>query len=272
LAENIREQIFAKVKARRVRAVLRCCSSGVLAGIDEFCEGASKIGLEVTSIGKNGTEAREGDIVAVLEGSPVEITTGEETLIGLVAKPSGVATAAKKAVVLADGKVEVVCGAWKKVPPIAKDTLRKAASVGSVKVRISDRPFLYLDKNYVRILGGVKQALEAVSFMEDLIKVVQIRGDLKGIESETVEAVEGNADIIFVDTGKIEDLRIALRSVKRLNARNRVKIAFGGNVSISVIPTLIKEELDILEIGREIIDAPLLDLRFDVTDVWSIDA
>jgi len=39
-------------------------------------------------------------------------------------------------------------------------------------------------------------------------------------------------------------------------------------VSIPSISKLIKEGLDILEIGREIVDAPLLDMRFDVTDVW----
>jgi hypothetical protein len=45
-------------------------------------------------------------------------------------------------------------------------------------------------------------------------------------------------------------------------------MAFAGNVSIFATPKLVNEEMDILEIGREIAYVPLLDLRFDVTDIW----
>ncbi len=268
MVDNIREQIFARVKSRRVRAVLRCRSAGVLAGMEEFCEAARQMGLKVISVLNDGSEVGEGDTVAVLEGNPIEIALAEDTLVGLVAKPCGIATAARRAVELADGKLEIVCGAWKKISPMVRESLRKAASVGSVKVRISDRPFVYLDKNHVRILGGVKQALEAVQSMKGRIKVIQIRGDSKAIESETVEAVDGRADIIFVDTGRVEDVRIVLKTLMRLNARRRVKVAFAGNLSISATNMLVKEGLDILEIGREIADAPLLDFAFDVTNIW----
>jgi len=264
---DIREEIFKKAEASTVKAVLSCCSAGVLAGMDEFCRKAEEIGLKITFALKDGSEVRNGETIATLEGKPMEIALAEDTLVGLVAKPSGVATAASRAVKLARGRVEVVCGAWKKIPPQVKGLLRKAVLIGGAGVRVSSRPFIYLDKNYVRMFGGVKEALDAVSGIKDRIKVVQVRGDSEDLAGEARDAVEGKAGMIFVDTGRIEDVRVVSGAVRKLNARSRVKIAFGGNVKISDIPRLIKEDLDIVEIGREIIDAPLLDLKFDVLNV-----
>jgi nicotinate-nucleotide pyrophosphorylase (carboxylating) len=46
--------------------------------------------------------------------------------------------------------------------------------------------------------------------------------------------------------------------------RSKVKLAFGGGVKLSDLPKLQDEDLDIVDMGRAILDAPLLDLRYDV--------
>lgn len=266
MLDDVTGRIFAGAMTKAVRAELRCCSTAVLAGMDDFRRMASEIGLKVVFAAKDGSQVEKNEVIAVVEGNPPAIAAAEDSLLGLLAKPSGVATAARKAIDSVGGELEIVCGAWKKTPPTVRETLKKAASLGGVKVRISDKPFIYLDKNYVKILGGVKKALSAASAFADRIKVVQV-GKSGELARETAEALENKADIIFVDTGRIEDVRVVLRVLKEMNARDKVRIAFGGNVSISNARKLLKKGLDILEIGREILDAPLLDLKFDVTDV-----
>jgi nicotinate-nucleotide pyrophosphorylase (carboxylating) len=68
----------------------------------------------------------------------------------------------------------------------------------------------------------------------------------------------------MVDTGKIQDVRRVAEALRRENKRRLVKIAFASGIKLSVIPTLVGEDIDILDIGRTVIDAPLFDMRLDV--------
>jgi len=43
-----------------------------------------------------------------------------------------------------------------------------------------------------------------------------------------------------------------------------VKIAFGGNVTAQRLEEVVAAGADIIDIGRAIIDAPILDFRLDV--------
>ena len=79
------------------------------------------------------------------------------------AKPSGIATATRRLVQEADGRIRIVGGAWKKVSPQTRAIVRHAVPVGGGSVRMAGHPMIYLDQNYVRMLGGVASALNAVS-------------------------------------------------------------------------------------------------------------
>jgi nicotinate-nucleotide pyrophosphorylase (carboxylating) len=46
-----------------------------------------------------------------------------------------------------------------------------------------------------------------------------------------------------------------------------VRLAFGGGVQLTDIDRLRELDVDIVDVGRAIVDAPLLDMRFRVVDV-----
>ena len=59
---------------------------------------------------------------------------------------------------------------------------------------------IYLDKNYIRMLGSIPQALAACASFHEYTKVVQLRGESATVAWETQAAVRGGADILMVDT------------------------------------------------------------------------
>jgi nicotinate-nucleotide pyrophosphorylase (carboxylating) len=81
---------------------------------------------------------------------------------------------------------------------------------------------------------------------------------------------ELHADIIFVDSGQPEDLREIADLLIRKGFSDRVKIAFGGSVKIEDIDKFRELPVDILEIGRQIVDAPLLDLKLEVVEIKEV--
>ena len=263
---DVREEILRNIQRKKVTASIVVDEDGIIAGITSTKEEAGKLGLSILRVVNEGSPVRKGDEVIRFSGTPRQIVMAEEILMGLMAKPSGIATCAHKFVKATGGKPKVVCGAWKKMPPSLKEMIREAILTGGALSRIEPLPFAYLDKNYVELLGGIKKSLESVAHLSHVSKVVQVRGRYQDIVSEACEAAESGADIVFIDSGKPDDVRRIVERLRQLGLREKVKIAFGGVVNLEAIDELKNLDIDILDIGRQIVDAPLLDMRLEIID------
>jgi len=259
-ARDIRDQIFAGLGERTFAASLRAMAPGVLAGVEAAERRAAGLGLRVEWAYAEGEWLPAGAEIARLVGRAKAIALGEECLLGCLGKASGIATAARRAAELAAGRVRVVSGAWKKMPPELKEMVRRAVQVGGIPFRILDEPFLYLDKNYVRMLGGIEAALAAVRGLEG-VRVVQVRGEEAPIAEETVRACRSGAGVVMVDTGRRKDAVAALEAAAPYPS---VRIAFAGGIRLEDIPALADLGVHILDIGTAIVDAPLLEVQLDV--------
>jgi len=261
---DLRDTILESKKYKKFIAAIISEGEGLVAGTGLLKSRGEEIGVEFLFLLKEGSHISPETVITKFVGTPKQIAICEDNLIGLISKYSGVASAAEKVKQMSNGKTKMVCGAWKKMPSEIRVFLRSAVEVGGLRTRIVDEKFIYLDKNYVRVFGGIKESLEAVRKMGDRLKVIQIRGETASIATEVLEATRSGADIVMVDTGRIKDVRMAADILRHANKRGLVKIAFAGGIKLSDIPTLVGEDIDILDIGRVVIDAPLLDMRLDV--------
>jgi nicotinate-nucleotide pyrophosphorylase (carboxylating) len=264
---DIRDEILKGVAEKTVTARIISDDEGLIVGSPALESRAKKIGLIIKHIKQEGSRVKIDEEVARFSGRPKQILRAEEQLIGLLAKPSGIATAARRFVDRAGERPRIVAGAWKKMSLDQKRIIQRAVVCGGANCRISSSPFLYLDKNYIRILGGIRSCLKTVADFKNTLKVIQIWGEFNPIEFEAAEAVEHGADIVFIDTGKTDDLTLVVDKLKQIGVRPRVKIAFGGNIQLEDMDVLKAMDVDILDIGRSIIDAPLLDMKMEVIDV-----
>jgi nicotinate-nucleotide pyrophosphorylase (carboxylating) len=140
---------------------------------------------------------------------------------------------------------------------------------GGVSPRIVPDQFAYLDKNYVELLGGVGKCLAAVAHLNGIVKVVQVKGRYGDIASEACEAAMSGAGVVFIDSCNPRDIESVSDRLCSLGLRNRVKLAFGGGIKLEAIDLLKRMDVDILDIGRQIVDAPMLDMRLEITDSQS---
>ncbi|PXX03283.1 hypothetical protein [Mycolicibacterium moriokaense] len=259
-----RPLLFSGISGRSVTAALSADDSGIVVHTDGAAAVATELGLIVDHCLTEGKPVEPGDEVLRVTGSPIQIALAEERLVGLVAKPSGIATAARRFVDSASWHFQIVSGAWKKLPFSQKDMIRSAIAAGGAAPRIADWPFIYLDKNFVIMLGGVQGALDAVAAYPELAgyrRIVQVI-DADG----ACAAARGGAHIVFVDTGHLEDLSSVSQALRVNGLRDRVRLAFGGGVQLTDMDRLRGLDVDIVDIGRAIVDAPLLDMTFRVVD------
>ena len=232
---DLRDEIFARIADRAFAAAVIAAEAGIVAAVDSTAEAAEEVGLTVKA--RRTSEAR--------------------CIVGSIS--SGIATAARRFVDRAAGRPRIVSGAWKKLPFSQKDMIRSAILAAGAEPRIATPPFVYLDKNCVRMLGGVEATLAAVAHLEDHRKVIQLDDP-----TAACAAARAGADIVFVDTGRLEDAAIASRRLRDAGLRERVELAFGGGVELDDIDQLTHTDVDAVDIGRAIVDAPLLDMRIEV--------
>ncbi|MCJ7542546.1 MAG: hypothetical protein MUO88_23095 [Desulfobacterales bacterium] len=262
--QDIRDDIFKKIKDKTIDAVIVANSEGVIAGTDKAGREAGRLGLTVKKLLAEGSLVKPGDIIGHFEGRVKEIVIGEDYLIGCIGKPSGIATAAHQFARAAGDRPKIVSGGWKKMPFEIKESIRNAVLAGGAFIRIADEPFIYLDKNYIAAFGGIGKCLGAVAHLKNHLKAVQLKGKYNNIGDEALEAVTLGADILFIDTGNMDDLNKVSAKIKKAGRRNKIEIAFGGNIRLEEIEKLKSFDVDILDVGRAIIDAPLLDLKYGV--------
>ena len=254
-----RETIFAGIADRVFVATLIADDEGIVSPVSAAAEAAHGIGLQIEFALQETGYVRPGDEILRFRGTPMQIALAEERVVGLLAKASGIATAARRFVDRAQGSPRIVSGAWKKLPVSVKDTIRSAITAGGADPRIATWPFVYLDKNFVTMLGGPERTLNAVAEMKNHRKVIQLDD-----ANAAVTAARAGADIVFIDTGRAEDAETAARQLREVGLRDRVELAFGGGVRLEDIDDLKRLDVDTVDVGRAIVDAPLLDMRVRV--------
>jgi len=260
---DLREEIFSAHQARMVEAAVIVEAGGVVSGLKRAAAAAREGRLDWESPLRGGDEVAAGAELARLRGAAIDVVRAEDVILGELSKASGVATAARLAKNTAGSSFRVVCGAFKKMPASLKGMLRQAIKDGGLEGRMAPQPFVYLDKNYVRILGGVGPALRAVAHL-NRPTVIQLRGEFGPIGQEALEAVAAGAFLLMVDTGRQEDLTEVLESLKQHGLRSSVQVAFAGNLRPEHLDRLKTCDLDAVDIGYGVIDAPCLPMRLDV--------
>lgn len=262
---DVRDTLFAGLRGRLFPFRITACEPGVLAGAGRLAATAAELSVHTDWVAAEGATLEPGAPLFAARGDAGQVSRSEEQLIGVVAKASGVATAASRLVAQAGAGARIVCGAWKKVPVEIRADLRRAAAIGGVGTRILDSAFVYLDKNSVRMLGGVAAAVRRARKEPGRAVVVQLRGETAAIVDEALEAAAEGAEVVMVDTGRLSDLA----SVGRLSASGRLgsrtRVAFAGGVDATNLDDVMDAGASIVDVGRAILDAPMLDLRLDVT-------
>lgn len=266
---DLRAEVFATIADRTVTATLVAEGRGLLTPMSDALDICRELGLRICHALPERTNLTPGVEILRFAGNPESIARAEERLIGALAKPSGIAGTTRQFVDAAAGRVRIVCGAWKKLPMSHKHMLREAITAGGGEIRIAENPFVYLDKNFVAMLGGPVPTLQAVRHLTEHRKVIQLNGSGETLAESACHAAEAGADTIFIDTGQREDINGVSAELRRRGLRDGVEIAFAGGITLSDIGPLAELDVDAVDIGRGIIDAPIVDMSIDVIDIRS---
>ncbi len=214
--------------------------------------------LEVTREVQEGRWREPGDPVLRLRGSARALLTGERTALNFLARLSGVATAAARAVKELEGTPAKVLDTRKTTPGLR--ALEKAAvSAGGAH---NHRAGLYdgvlIKENHIAAAGGIAQAVERVRAASPELAgtlEVEVRDP-----DEIEQALAAGAPRLLLDNMDEQQLRAAVAQVG-----GRAELEASGGVTLATLRSVALTGVEWISLGALTHSAPALDLSMQLT-------
>lgn len=242
------------------RAVVETTEPGIVAGLAllDPSQAPADAGQWQVMV-REGQQVEAGSVLVEIHGSAAQIGIAEDYVVGPLGFASGIATRAARFKAACPPGLSIACGGWKKLPAALKPTLRAGLAAVGLLPRLVEGDFVYVNKNAVILLGDVAAAIRAGIAVDHGPVAIQV----KNVE-EALFAAESGAGIIMVDTGQLHDLGAIHQALSTAGLRNAVTLAFGGGVRLEDLHEAQRLGAQAVDVGRAILDAPLLDLRLRV--------
>jgi nicotinate-nucleotide pyrophosphorylase (carboxylating) len=242
--------------AVRARGVFLSKQDFVVAGLDVAFDAFRQLDPSATFTRRlrDGDRCTPGAAIAEIVGSARALLTGERTALNFLQRLSGIATAARRFVEAASGRIVVLD--TRKTTPTLRALEKYAVAVGGAT---NHRRGLFdaalIKDNHIRVAGGVGPAVARVRAHAPGV-TIEVEAQNLG---EVDEALAAGADVIMADNLTLQEIR---ETVRRVGGRARVEIS--GGVTLDRIPELAATGADYVSVGALTHSAAAVDISFEI--------
>lgn len=217
--------------------------SGVLCGIEIAKRVFELAGgnVEFETLIHDGSEVKNGDIIAKMNGSTITLLKGERTALNILQHLSGIATATNKCVKLVEGTKASITDTRKTLPGL-RAMQKYAVTVGGGKnhrFNLSDGAML--KDNHLDAYGGITGAVTALR--KKIGHMVKIEVEVRNL-AELQEALDNKCEVIMLDNMSCEDMKKAVAITN-----GRALLEASGNITAETIRSVAETGVDIISLG-----------------------
>lgn len=233
-----------------VRAQILCKSErpAIVAGLEEASALFDICNCRVKNSVTDGSRVIKGDVVMNISGSAPSVLLAERTALNVIMRMSGIATETRRLVEtvrLVDKSIKIA--STRKTAPGLRPFDKRAVKLGGGILHRSRLDEMVLIKgNHLAFRTSLQHSIKTAKG--------KIRGSLllecevQNI-SEAVKAANAGADVIMLDNFSPEEAKIAVREIKRMGAREKIKIEISGNIGPHNILDYAEAKPDIISLG-----------------------
>jgi nicotinate-nucleotide pyrophosphorylase (carboxylating) len=238
--------------------VLLAKSALVVAGLDVahavFRAVADGAVIHFDRLAAEGQRADSGTELARVDGPAAVLLTAERTALNLLQRMCGIATAARRYVDAAAGRLTILD--TRKTTPMLRAIEKYAVRAGgATNHRFGLYDQVLIKDNHVRLAGGISRAIAAARRSAPTL-TVEIEAQTV---AEAIEAADAGADVILLDNLTTPELREA---VARIGGRAKTEIS--GGVTLDRIPELATTGADFVSVGALTHSVQAADISFEI--------
>lgn len=249
-----------------VEAKILAKEHGIIAGIEETSMFLESFGLQATPILTDGSEVKPDQVVLRIDGDARTLLSIERTILNLLSRMSGIATATNrlvKKVKQAGFGTRVAC--TRKVAPGLSYFDKKAVRIGGGDThRLHLDDMILIKDNHLTLIEdiktAVKRAREAVSFSKKIEVEVSTT-------KEALEAVEAGADIVMLDNFSPGQAKSTVELMMKKGLRNKALVESSGKITEKNILEFAATGVDIISLGEITDSAKALDISLEIVKI-----
>ncbi len=247
------ESILGEEKAK---ARVMAKEAGVLAGMEEVSVLLDHFGLEFMQKKKDGEAFEKGEVILEISGRARTILLLERVLLNLLMRMSGIATATKRAVEIAERYgVKITC--TRKTTPGFGYFEKKAVKLGGGLTHRFHLDDLILIKDNHLALVELEEAVKKAK--ENFTKKVEV--EVATVE-EALKACDAGADIIMLDNFTPEQVEHALLLINQ--GGYSVTVEVSGGVTLENLGSYAALKPDVISLGSITTAAKWIDMSLEL--------
>jgi nicotinate-nucleotide pyrophosphorylase (carboxylating) len=238
-------------------------ANGVVAGIEEIMVLAEALGLQVDAQVSDGDQVKQGQVLLNLCGDAATILTAERTMLNLLSRMSGIATATRslnEKVRKAHLKTRIA--ATRKCAPGLLYFDKKAVVVGGGDAhRLHLDDLVLIKDNHIVVAGSLEDALKLAKANASFSK--KIEAEVTTAE-EALKAAELGADIVMLDNFSPDQIKAAVALVKKAGFAGKVLLEASGGITSENLLDYASAGVDLISLGELTHSVKALDLSLEI--------
>jgi len=239
---------------------------GVVAGVEEALIFTECFGLKAKALIADGSKISQKTKILFIEGDGATLLSIERTLLNLLSRMSGIATATNRLIEKirrAGYETHVAC--TRKTAPGFSYFDKKAVAIGGGDThRLGLDDMVLIKDNHITIAGGIKEALEKVRGRVSFSKKIEV--EVQRVK-DVLELAKAGVDIIMLDNFTPKQAKDAVGLLRRRELRGKVMIEASGGITEQNILEYAATGIDIVSLGEITQSVKALDISLEITKV-----
>lgn len=249
-----------------VEAEVVAKEAGVIAGIEEALTFLESLKLQAEALVTDGARIEEKTTIMKIVGDARTLLSTERTLLNLLTRMSGIATATNRLIKKVRGagyKTRIAC--TRKVAPGLLYFDKRAVMLGGGDThRLHMDDLVLIKDNHLAIIGNVADAVKKVRNAVSFSKKIEVEvTDVK----EALVAAKAGADIVMFDNFSPQQVKEAVALLEREGFRSKVLIEVSGRITERNILEYAATGVDVLSLGELTDSVKALDMSLEVVKV-----
>lgn len=242
---------------------------GVVAGIEEAKILLEILGLKFEALVSDGKQIKPRQVLMKISGEARTILAAERTLLNILSRMSGIATATRKIVEKiqrAGYKAKIAC--TRKTAPGLLYFDKKAVLIGGGDThRFHLDDMILIKDNHIAIAGGVEEAVKTAKEKASFSKKIEVEVTTV---NDALKAAEAGADIIMLDNFSPEQVEEAVKLLKKAGFYGRVILEASGGITADNILEYASKGVNVISLGEITHSAKALNISLEITKVKRI--
>jgi nicotinate-nucleotide pyrophosphorylase (carboxylating) len=238
-------------------------AEGIAAGVEEATVLAESLGLQVDVAIADGEEVKNGQVIMSLCGDAATILTVERTLLNLLSRMSGIATATHNLTEkIRKAHLKTRVAATRKSAPGLLYFDKKAVTVGGGDAhRLHLDDMVLIKDNHIVLAGSLESAIKSAKKNASFSKKIEVEVTKP---ADALKAVELGADIVMLDNFSPEQIKEAIALLKKSGFSGKALLEASGGITSENLLDYAAAGVDLISLGELTHSVKALDISLEI--------